>query len=70
MLLQLIALSPTTDGNRMLAEKVFWGKQMSFELDCYGNNDGCQMKKFKSSFLYIGEFTEGNGNSRAFDFQF
>lgn len=70
MLPQLITLSPTADGNRMLAEKVFWGKQVASELDCYGNNNGCQMKEFKSSFFCIGECIEGNGNPRAFNFQF
>ena len=43
---------------------------MASELDCYGNNEGCQMKEFKRSFLYIGECREGNGNPRALDVQF
>ena len=59
MVSQLTTLSPTTGGNKMPAEKVFWGKQMASELDYYGNNDGCPMKEFKSSFFCIGEFAEG-----------
>ena len=52
----------------MPAEKVFWGKQMASELDYYGNNDGCPMKEFKSSFFCIGEFAEGKQHSQSFQF--